>query len=269
MQNSHADRDSCESSSYRSPHLRQLAIQSLAIFFILGLAWPYYIIRGEALPWTEVSLAIGGTALLLACLMKQPWWWWLIHGLFVPNICLFSTFPIPPGGYLLAFLFLFLLYRGALSGQIPLFLSNTRTCASIAQLLLDRHQIKILDIGAGTGNLVRHLGKNLKNAQISGVENAFIPWLLGFLLTRRLRNTRWLMNNFWQLSLADYDVVYAFLSPAPMSDLWKKIQSEMHPESLFISNSFPVPGQEASFIIEVDDARKTQLFCYDIKGSCE
>ena len=264
MPDSNADQDFREPSPYRPPYLRQLAIQGTAFFLILSLAWPYYVIRGETLPWSEVSLVVGGTALLLTVLMKQPWWWWLIHGLFVPSVCLFSTFSIPPSGYLFVFLFLFLLYRGALSGQIPLFLSNTQTCAAVARLLSDKPQIKIMDIGAGTGNFVRHLARELKTAQISGAENAFIPWLLGYLLMRRLRNTQWLMIDFWKISLTDYDVVYAFLSPAPMSDLWKKVQSEMCPGSLFISNSFPVPGQDASFLVEVDDARKTLLFCYEI-----
>ena len=38
------------------------------------------------------------------------------------------------------------------------------------------------------------------------------------------------------------DVVYAFLSPAPMPRLWEKVQREMRPGTLFISNRFIVPG---------------------------
>lgn len=72
------------------------------------------------------------------------------------------------------------------------------------------------------------------------------------------------MQDFWKEPLADYNVVYAFLSPAPMSDLWAKINREMRPGSLFISNSFQVPEQDASFVIEVADTRKTRLFCYRI-----
>jgi hypothetical protein len=36
----------------------------------------------------------------------------------------------------------------------------------------------------------------------------------------------------------------------------------MRPGSLFISNSFAVPGVEASAVVEVGDARETQLYCY-------
>ena len=262
-----ADQNPCEPPPYRSPYLRQAAIQSSAVFFILSLAWPYYIIRGEALPWAETSLLIGGTALLLSSLMRQTWWWRFIHGLFTPGICWLSAFPIPPGWYLLAFLLLFFVYRGALSGQIPLFLSNHQTCSAVVALLAKRSQTRVLDIGAGTGSFVRRLGENLKSIRMTGVENAFIPWLIGYFMTRKLDNVEWLMHNFWQLSLTDYDVVYAFLSPIPMPDLWKKIQNEMLPGSLFISNSFPVPGQDISFLVEVDDSRKTRLYCYEIEDS--
>ncbi len=248
-------------------HRRQLAIQFSAVFLVFSLAWPYYLIRGETLPWLEVSLAIGGIGLLIACLTQQPWWWRLIHAFFAPCAYLLSLLAIPPGWYLLAFILLLLLYRGALSGQIPLFLSNTKTCSAIAALLADRTHARILDLGAGTASVVRHLGQNLRNAEITGTENALIPWLIGYLRTRGFANIHWLMRDFWQIPLAEYDAVYAFLSPAPMPHLWEKIQREMRPGSLFVSNSFPVPDQEPSFLIEVDDARKTLLFCYEIGHS--
>jgi hypothetical protein len=57
-------------------------------------------------------------------------------------------------------------------------------------------------------------------------------------------------------------VVYAFLSPAPMPRLWEKICAEMKPGSLFISNSFPVPGQAPDRVIEVDCSPPRPLYCY-------
>ena len=57
-------------------------------------------------------------------------------------------------------------------------------------------------------------------------------------------------------------MVYAFLSPVPMTALWNKVEKEMKPGGLFISNSFPVPDIEPSEIVEVDDERQTQLYCY-------
>jgi hypothetical protein len=51
-------------------------------------------------------------------------------------------------------------------------------------------------------------------------------------------------GDFWTLDLSDYDVIYAFLSPAPMQALWEKVTREARPGTLLISNSFGVPGAE-------------------------
>ena len=54
------------------PHFRQLALQFAALMAVLSLAWPYYGVRGEPLPWGHVALAIGIVAALLATFLKQP-----------------------------------------------------------------------------------------------------------------------------------------------------------------------------------------------------
>ena len=47
----------------------------------------------------------------------------------------FRALEIDPGWFLLAALTLMLVYRGALSGQIPLYLSNRQTAQTLAELL--------------------------------------------------------------------------------------------------------------------------------------
>ena len=77
-----------------------------------------------------------------------------------------------------------------------------------------------------------------------------------------LANCEWRWGSLWKTSLTDMDVVYAFLSPVPMAELWEKARAEMRPGSLFVSNSFAVPDVVPSEVIAVDDARQTQLYCY-------
>ncbi len=244
------------------PHLRQLALQFAAAFAVLSLAWPYYGLRDGLLPWPTTAFLIGGSALLIATLTRQPWWWRLIHALFAPLAWSVAQLAIDPGWFLLTFILLLLVYRGALSGQVPLYLSNAATAAALAELTADRTNLRFLDLGAGIGSIVRPLAQARPDAHFSGIENAPATWLLGYLRTARLANCAWRWGDIWQTELANYDVVYAFLSPAPMSALWEKIQSEMRPGSLFISNSFAVPEVSASTVIEINDARETKLYCY-------
>ena len=242
--------------------LRQLALQGAAVILVLSLAWPYFGWSAEAMPWLQTSLAIGGVALVFATLSRQPWWWRVIHAGFMPLVWLTQTLAIEPGWFLLAFILLMLVYRGALSGQVPLYLSNRQTVARLAELLAERGPCRFLDLGAGLGSTTVPLADFLPDSRFTGVENAPLTWLVGRFFCLGRPNIDWRWADMWQTDLAEHDVVYAFLSPAPMADLWKKVEAEMQPGSLFISNSFPVPGIVPSQVIEVDCTPPRPLYCY-------
>ena len=243
-------------------YLRQLALQGVAIFLAVSVAWPYCALRQTSLPWPETSLVIGALAFLLASLTRQRWWWRLIHSLFVPAVALLSALNIAPGWYLAAFILTFLIYRGALTNRVPLHLSTRQTSLAVAEILSERTELKIVDLGAGIGSIACSLAKRRPDFQITGIENSIFPWMIGRLRSARLRNCRWLLGSFWDIPLTDYDVAYAYLSPAPMPSLWLKVTQEMRPGALLISNSFEVPDVEPTTVITLDDRRKTQLYCY-------
>lgn len=242
--------------------LRQLALQFAAIIAVLSLAWPYYGLRDEALPAGSTAFAIGLAAFVLASLTRQPWWWKLIHGVFAPLAWAVSLLAIDPGWFLLAFILLLLVYRGAISGQIPLYLSNRVTASALIRLTENRAAMRFTDLGAGIASTLLTLARARPDARFTGIENAPATWLIGWLRTARLGNCHWLWGDLWQARLDTEDVVYAFLSPAAMPRLWRKVVAEMRPGSLFVSNSFAVPDVEPSAILELEDARGTLLYCY-------
>ena len=112
-----AQEDSSTPPPVTSPQVRQLFLQLAAAFTVAALAWPYFAWRGESLPWPETAFAIAITAYLLASLTGQAWWWRLIHLLFAPLLWTASQLAIAPGWYLLAFLLLLLVFRGAAKYQ--------------------------------------------------------------------------------------------------------------------------------------------------------
>jgi len=241
---------------------RQFALQGAAVILVLSLAWPYYGWQAGAISWLETSLAIGAVALVFATISRQPWWWRLIHAGFMPLVWLTQGLHIEPGWFLLAFVLLLLVYRGALSGQVPLYLSNKQTVQALADLLAKRGPSRFLDLGAGVGSTTVPLADHLPDSHFTGYENAPLTWLLGRILSLGRPNIAWKWDDLWQARLGDYDVVYAFLSPAPMEKLWQKVEAEMTPGSLFISNTFPAPGIAPSRIIEVDCTPARPLYCY-------
>lgn len=243
---------------------RQLALQGAAVILVLSFAWPYFGLSAEALPWLQTSLAIGCVAFIFATFSRQPWWWRIIHAGFMPLVWVTQSLAIDPGWFLFAFVLLLLIYRGALSGQVPLYLSNQQTVATLAELLAERGPCRFLDLGSGVGSTTVPLADLLPDSHFTGYENAPLTWLVGRVLSLGRPNISWRWDDLWQARLGDYDMVYAFLSPVPMPRLWEKVQAEMKPGSLLISNSFPVPGVVPSQIIEVACTPPRPLYCYKI-----
>jgi len=63
--------------------------------------------------------------------------------------------------------------------------------------------------------------------------------------------------DFWEENLSAYDVVYAFLSPVPMSELWQKAKREMRAGSVFVSNTFRVDGEAPDSVIPLGGGRRS------------
>lgn len=246
---------------------RHLALQLVAILFVASLAWPYYAIHDTLPDWRLLALATGLSAGALAWASRQPVWWRFIHALFLPLAWTVNSLHIAPGWFLLALIILLLLYRGALSGRIPLYLSNRETIDALRSISAQNHATRIVDLGAGFGGMVRGLARNPSDAIVTGVENAPLTWLIGFLANHIIFRhhtgpINWRFSSFWHIGLSEFDLVYTFLSPEPMPTLWEKAQCEMRPGSLLVSNSFPVPGVTPSKIVELADRRATVLYCY-------
>ncbi|MFT3849097.1 MAG: class I SAM-dependent methyltransferase [Propionivibrio sp.] len=243
----------------------QLALQAAAALCVVFLALPVFAIRAEVLPWREVTAAIGGLAFVFSSFTRQPWWWRIIHALFAPMAWFVSSLEIPPVFFFLAFVSMLLVYRGAVEGRIPLYISNATTSDAISRIVKAAPCLRFVNLGAGLGDVVSRVARACPDTQVTGIENAPLTWLVGRLRSFRRPNCRWLWGNLWLTDLSCFDVTYAFLSPEPMAELWAKVSHEMRPGSLFISNTFAIPEVVADQIIEVDDARRTRLFCYRVR----
>ncbi len=241
---------------------RQFALQAATALAVLSLATPYYFFKGEALPWREIALVIGATAFLFAVVSRQNYWWCIIHALFAPLAWYVAQLKIDPSWFLAAFIVSVLVFRGAARDQIPLYLSTGATAQAVAALLPEGNAARCVDLGAGFGSLLHPLAVLRPQGSYVGIENAPLTWLIGRLLTLGRRNIAWRWGDLWTTSLTEFDLVYAFLSPAPMPELWEKALREMRPGSLLVSNGFPIPEVEPESVIEVGDARESRLYCY-------
>jgi DNA-binding GntR family transcriptional regulator len=69
-------------------------------------------------------------------------------------------------------------------------------------------------------------------------------------------------RDYTALDLADFDFVFAFLSPAAMPALWQQAQSQMRNGSLFISLSFGVQTREPDHEIVLADGARHTLYAW-------
>ncbi len=231
---------------------------------LTGAAAAFALARLDMLPpglWALVG-AQAVAAAAVAALLRSARWWLPIHLGFMPLAVSAHALGIHPAWYLGAFIVLLLIYWTSFRTQVPLYLTNRPTAQALARLLPAQDSVRLLDLGAGSGSMLRRLARLRPESRFTGIETAPGPWALGWLINRQQTNVEWLRGDLFALPWGDYDVIYAFLSPVPMPALERKAAAEMRPGSLLVSNSFPLPGRDADFTVDVGDRRRTRLFCY-------
>jgi hypothetical protein len=224
--------------------LRQAALAqtgAILLVVLLVLLFPAMInMSGSVM---TLALLQGVVAAVLGRALSMDPWWFPINALFVPGLVWILSFSLPPSFSLAAFCLLASLYWGVARTRVPLFLSSRAATAALADLLPREESFAFLDLGCGLASVVTRLARARPSGQYSGIESAPVPYLLSRLrvaLTARTCRIAW--GDFNDLDLSSYDIVYAYLSPAAMTDVWRKASNEMRPGSLLISNSFAIPG---------------------------
>lgn len=234
----------------------------LSLFAWLGV-WrePWPISWLKPLNLMVLALLQGGVSALLARILRAPVWWLWIHAMFMVGIVLAHRLAFPPEFWLACFLVVLLVFWRTDTGQIPLYLTNQPSRQAVLSLL-PQTPCKVMDIGCGDGALLRHLARARPDCLLVGIEHAPLTWAWAWLQAQSIANLSIVRGDFWTYPFHDCQVVYAFLSPAPMSRLGVKMHAEMLPGSCLISNSFAISELAPVTIVDVSDRRRTKLYLY-------
>ncbi|MDP2810594.1 MAG: class I SAM-dependent methyltransferase [Rhodocyclaceae bacterium] len=219
--------------------------------------------------WLAQPLAMasvqGLCAALSSHLLRGPLWWLPIHLGFMPLAVLALGLGLPSWIWLAGFAMLLLIFWRTDRSRVPLYLTNAVASEALAGLL-PAEPIAVIDLGCGDGGLLRRLARARPDCRFVGFEHAPLTWAWAWLRCRRLPNVEIRFGDFWSHPLGGYALVYAFLSPAPMQQLWTKAKAEMKAEALLVSNSFAVPDIQPASTVEVADRRRTRFYCYRPTG---
>lgn len=238
------------------PAVQAFLIQCLALLITLGIAF-------HLLPRWDVQLNVAMAMLLQGAIAAAftRWrrlapWWLAIQCVFPIAIVVVLSFGLPPWIFLAAFGLLLVLYWSTFRTQVPYYPSNLAVWHEVERLLPQDRAPRFIDIGSGFGGLTMHLARRRHDGDFAGIELAPLPWLASLLRARLSGNRgRFLRGDYADLDFGDYDVIFAYLSPAAMPALSKKAQAEMKPGSLLISHEFAIPGVEPQLVLHPGEGR--------------
>lgn len=245
----------------RAPLLRVLASQlaGAAIAFSAALLTARF--TGIDVPLLGVLAGQGLFAAWIGRKLGLARWWIPAQIVLPPGAAWAAAFAVPGWVYLVAFLVLLAIYWNAVSGRVPLYLSNSRTWAAVEELLPDKPNPMAVDLGCGLGGTVFHLARARPEGRFVGIESAPLTFFVAWLRWKfgGPANAHLIYGDFWKHPLSGYDLVYAFLSPAPMARLIDKARAEMEPGAQLVSNSFTDPARPPDETRVLEDRRRTQL----------
>ena len=227
----------------RAPALKAVLIQVLAFPLMLGVV--YLLARaGAGMTLLAVALLQGVLAALITWRSGLARWWCAIGLLFAPALLIVGMLDLPPWLFLLAFVFLLSLYWSTFRTQVPFYPSGPRVWREVAQLIEDRPGVRLIDIGSGLGGLVLDLARRRPDGVFCGIELAPLPWLLSCLRAKISGSrARFIRGDYVAVDFADYDVVFAYLSPAAMAALWQQAEAQMLPGGMLLSYEFGIAAR--------------------------
>ncbi|HEX7650545.1 MAG TPA: class I SAM-dependent methyltransferase [Noviherbaspirillum sp.] len=232
-----------------TPAIRALLFQLLALIVVASVAISLSIFADLDVP----LLAAAGLQGLLAALLSRRYlasWWFGIQFLFPVGAVAFNAFHLPPAIYLCGFFVFVALYWSTFRTQVPFYPSNRMVWNEVANMLPADRPLRFIDIGSGFGGLVMHLAALRPDSAFMGIELAPLPWLASRIRASVLGSTgAFLRGDYNALDFSQFDVVFAYLSPAAMPALWRKARSEMRPGALLLSYEFPIPETEPQVIL--------------------
>ncbi|HSH71421.1 MAG TPA: class I SAM-dependent methyltransferase [Methylophilaceae bacterium] len=232
-----------------APATLSVLIQCAALLAVLASSWAIYLAAAVYFN-TDLGFPIFVLVLMQALIAASfahmsgmdSWWRW-IHLGFPIAIWAMSTWHIPSEFYLLGFIISLSLFWTTFRSQVPFFPSRPVTWQQLARLMPADKQLSMIDIGSGLGDMSMHIAKARPNSRVEGIEIAPLPWVISYVRAfMRRSSAAFKLGDYRELDFANYDVIFAYLSPAAMLALWQKASAEMQPGSMLVSLEFEIPG---------------------------
>ncbi|MRX11351.1 methyltransferase domain-containing protein [Pseudoduganella sp. FT25W] len=200
--------------------------------------------------YLTVAVVQGLLAALVTWKLALAAWWRAIQLLFPLAVLTALALQLPSWLFGLIFLLLLGWYWSTFRTQVPYYPSQPVVWDAVRQLLPAARAPRVIDIGSGLGGLTLYLARVRPDADAIGIELAPLPWLVSWLRARIGRSrARFLLGDYEKLDFGQFDLVFAYLSPAAMPALWRKTRAEMRPGTMLVSYEFVIEERAPDSII--------------------
>lgn len=223
-------------------------IQAAALLTVAAMLW---VVSFATTSTFEVSLSVlifslvlmqAIVATTLSYIAGMANWWRWIHSCFPLAAWAMFQWHIPNELYLIGFIISLSLFWTTFRTQVPFFPSRPNVWQQVAKIIPQDKPVRLIDIGSGLGDMSMYMAKIRPDSKIEGIEIAPLPWVISYIRAKfRRSSATFTLGNYQALDFANYDVIFAYLSPAAMRMLWDKASQEMRPGSLLISLEFEIP----------------------------
>lgn len=124
----------------------------------------------------------------------------------------------------------------------------------------------ILDLGSGWGTLAEALAEKYPEAQVTGIEISWIPFLFSILRNKigGKKNLHFLRQDFFEYDCSEANLIVCYLYPRAMNKLAKKFEKELREGALIASHTFALAGKTPFKVAHSNDLYHTPIYLYRI-----
>lgn len=148
--------------------------------------------------------------------------------------------------------------------RVPYVPSNPRAVRKMVKMARLKKGEIVYDLGCGDGRLL--IEAERKNVDARGYELAPIPFLLAQLQKLWNRsNVKIYAKNFFDSNLKDANVIFCYLGPETMAQLYKKLKKECRKGTKIISNTFTIHGVKPVKVWAKSQTERTpSIYMYEL-----
>lgn len=131
------------------------------------------------------------------------------------------------------------------------------------KFLNENKNVKVTDLGCGSGTLLIPLAKEYPSVQFVGYEYDWFAYLIAKIKTFYISNIVVYKKNFLKEDLSEYDLVLGYWISGLVEKLGNKLNEELKKDAVIISEIFEVPVLKPIKVIESSLAfKKMNVYVY-------